>query len=361
MERRAGFTLIEILVVLSLLAVLMGLSAGLIQRAGQGNLLLQTAQSLASQLASARAQSYGNDRAYVSVEPGVVRTYRNRQVFHWPCEDFVKTTDSYELHHAGGGVEICEARQAGREGRFALFSSEGQVDLGDPPWLDFVDGFSIRCRIRPNEATGLGIQTLFKKGPGLLVNLRPSEAGRFGVEAKIRLKPKAGAPTTGGEYLLRTGDREGETLPEWSSPVLAGRWYDLRITYDRNTFTIHVDEHLRAIRSDKRNRMWPNNDRFVIGSGYQGAFDSLVISGIFEDDDDRYDIPEAVSWIDDQGAALEGTTYIHFKNRSLDPRYHAEPVTLWFRLDSGDENEKGARRIVTVSLSGETFIKLPSE
>ena len=108
MERRAGFTLIEILVVLSLLAVLMGLSAGLIQRAGQGNLLLQTTQSLASQLASARAQSYGNDRAYVLVEPRMVRTYRNRPVFHWPCEDFVKTTDSYELQYAGGGVAICE-------------------------------------------------------------------------------------------------------------------------------------------------------------------------------------------------------------------------------------------------------------
>jgi len=359
-ERRAGFTLIEILVVLSLLAVLMGLSAGLIQRAGQGNLLLQTAQSLASQLASARAQSYGNDRAYVSVDPRAVRTFRNRQVFHWPCEDFVKTTDSYELQHAGGGVEICEAKLAGREGRFAIFNG-GRCDLGDPPWLDFVDGFSIRCRIRPNDSSGPGIQTLFKKGPGLVVNLRPDDEGRFGIEAKIRLRPKAGAATTGGDYLLRTGDREGETLPEWRSPLLAGRWYELRISYDRNTFTIHVDESLRGIRSDKRNRMWPNNDRFVIGSGYQGAFDSLVIAGIFEDDDDRYDVPDAVSWIDEKGEPVVGTRYVHFKNRSLDPRYHAEPISFWFRLDSGDENERGARRIVTVSLSGETFIKLPSE
>ncbi|MHC4135278.1 MAG: prepilin-type N-terminal cleavage/methylation domain-containing protein [Planctomycetota bacterium] len=359
MERRAGFTLIEILVVLSLLAVLMGLSAGLIQRAGQGNMLLQTAQSLASQLASARAQSYGNDRAYVSVEPRVVRTYRNRQVFHWPCEDFVKTTDGYELQHAGGGVEISEPREAGREGRFAIFSG-GRVDLGDPPWLDFVDGFSIRCRIRPGAPTGLGIQTLFKKGPGLVVSLRPHEAGRFGIEAKIRLRPKPGSATTGGDYVLVTGDREGETLPEWRSPLLAGRWYELRITYDRNTFTIHVDERLRAIRSDKNNRMWPNDDRFVIGSGFLGGFDSLVLSGIFEDDDDRYDIPEAVSWIDDQGKPKEGATYIRFKNRSLDPRYHAEPIWLWFRLDQGEEGG-GARRVVTVSLSGETFIKLPSE
>jgi len=358
-ERRAGFTLIEILVVLSLLAVLMGLSAGLIQRAGQGNMLLQTVQSLASQLASARAQSYGNDRAYVSVEPRVVRTYRNRQVFHWPCEDFAKTTDSYELKYAGGGVEISEPKEAGREGRFAVFSG-GSVDLGDPPWLDFRDGFSIRCRVRPGAPTGLGIQTLFKKGPGIVVSLRPREAGRFGIEAKIRLKPKPGSTSTGGDYVLATGAREGATLPEWRSPLLAGRWYELRITYDRNTFTIHVDESLRAIRSDKNNRMWPNNDRFVIGSGFQGGFDSLVISGIFEDDDDRYDVPEAVNWIDDQGQPRDGATYIHFKNRSLDPRYHAEPIRLWFRLDQGEEG-KGARRMVSVSLSGETFIKLPSE
>jgi prepilin-type N-terminal cleavage/methylation domain-containing protein len=358
-ERRAGFTLIEILVVLSLLAVLMGLSAGLIQRAGQGNRLLQTAQSLASQLASARAQSYGNDRAYVSVEPKAVRTFRNRQVFHWPCEDFVKTTDSYELNYAGGGVEIAESHLAGREGRYAIFSG-GSVDLGDPPWLDFVDGFSIRCRIRPGEAAGLGIQTLFKKGPGLLVSLRPYEAGRFGIEAKIRLRPKPGSTTTGGDYVLVSGDREGATLPEWRAPLLSGRWYELKITYDRNTFTIHVDEKLRGVRSDKSNRMKPNNDPFVIGSGFSGGFDSLVISGIFEDDDDRYDIPDAVTWIDGLGNAREGSAFIHFKNRSLDPRYHAEPIRLWFRLDQGEEGG-GARRVVTVSLSGETFIKLPSE
>ncbi|MHC4493007.1 MAG: hypothetical protein ACYTDU_15435, partial [Planctomycetota bacterium] len=67
-----------------------------------------------------------------------------------------------------------------------------------------------------------------------------------------------------------------------------------------------------------------------------------------------------VTWIDGLGNAREGSAFIHFKNRSLDPRYHAEPIRLWFRLDQGEEGG-GARRVVTVSLSGETFIKLPSE
>ena len=82
-----GFTLIEILVVLTLMGVLFGLSIGFVARAGKGNLLIQAAQSIVSQVATSRAQSQGNDTAYVKVETNAAgetrfRSYRNRQVFH---------------------------------------------------------------------------------------------------------------------------------------------------------------------------------------------------------------------------------------------------------------------------------------
>jgi prepilin-type N-terminal cleavage/methylation domain-containing protein len=365
-DRRArGFTLIELLVVLSLLGVLMGLSIGFIQRAGKGNLLLQTAHTLASNLASARAQSYGSSRAYVSIErpedltkKAFLRTFRFRQVFAWQCEDFEKASELGVLSRSGG-VEISDTAQGNREGKYAIFTEGGQVSLGSPPWLGFRDGCSLQFRIRVADDASGNMQ-LFRKGSGLLVNLVAADSGRFDIGARIRLQKDEDEPGSGGDLDLRTGDRDAATVSEWGGPILRGRWYDVKVAYDRNEFTIHVNDSLRAVRTDKSGRMHPNTDPFVIGGGFIGQFDSLVIGGIFEDDDDVFEIPENVVWLDDQGKPRTGKFNVHFRNRSLDPRYHPKPVRLVFRLDTGEEG-KGAQRIVTVRMSGETFVLRPDE
>ena len=50
MRTRRAFTLIEVLVVMSLLGVLFGLSIGLVAKAGRGNALIQAANSFAGQI-----------------------------------------------------------------------------------------------------------------------------------------------------------------------------------------------------------------------------------------------------------------------------------------------------------------------
>jgi len=348
-----GFTLIEVLVVMTLLAVLMGLSVGFITRAQSGNRLLLATNSIAGQLASARAQSYGNDTSYVHVrttEAGetTVKTFRDRQVFAWPAEDFEKASETGFLDRAGD-VEI--STDLGLEGHYAVFSPQGSISLGDPPWLDFLDGFSIECRLRPDGTGG----SLFKKGDVLSVNVVQGGGGRLGIEAKIRLQhDEAGQGE--GWYDVRTGVREAEIVPEWSAPLLPGRWHDVRIAYDRNVFTIHVDGRLRAVRSDRRNLLYMNNEGFVIGGGYAGGFDGLVVSGIFEDDQDRFDMAAEVLHITPAGETAVGDLLIHFRNRSLDPQYHSAPVRIWLQLNEGP-NRQGAKRIVEVALSGETFVR----
>lgn len=361
--RRAspGFTLLEVLVVMGILAVLMGLSAGFIQRAGRGNLLTQAIDEVGTRLATVSNASVGNAEAFVSLEPRengstTVRASRFRQVYCWPCEDFDRASEDGNLTKQGD-VKIADGPVPSREGRHVVFGSGSGIDLGKASWLDMQDGVSLQCRLFAGSA-GSGA-TLFRKGRAFQVKLVHVGGGRYDVEFEVSLQPDREGQG-GGTTSVRTGTREAEELPEWKGPILANRWMDLRCSYDRNSLSIYVDDNLRAVRGRLDRRMALDPDQpLIVGGGYQGGFDSLVISGIFEDDEDRFDIPPGVRWIDAEGKPVEKPLRIHFLNRSLDPRRHERPIDLHFRLDEG--NGEGPRRRLHVTLSGEVFPKGPGE
>ncbi len=357
-----GFTLVEVLVVLGLLGVLMGIGAGMISRLGRGNVLIQTTYSLASQLATARARAYGPSTARVEItadEDGEVtlRAYRSRSVFTWLCEGFDSASE--DVLKSVGAVEISTDSLGNREGRYAIFAKGGQVSLGSPPWLAFRDGFTLRCRVRPAQLSGT--LKLISRGPGFTIALVPAGEGRFDIEAKIRLdKDPGNEKDTGGDCVLRTGLNGATPVPEWSGPLLGGRWAEIQITYDRSALQIHVNDRLRGRRADKRGPIQLRNEPFVIGDGYQGDFDSLTIGGIFEDDDDRYSVPGSVQWVDGSGKVHSNAkATVHFRNRRLDPRFHPTAARFLFRLDTGEE--QGPRRLVVVRRSGESAVMLPDE
>jgi len=363
-RRNDGFTLIEILVVISIIAVLMGFGVGMIQRAGIGNLLTQTTNAASNLLAAARASAYGSASSYVVFTTekeggGTIRVYRQRPVFTWQCEN-LEDASEIDVLKAEGNVEIVKGDVPSLSGKHAQFDGSSRVVLQNRPWQQFVDGFSLECRVRIPADTTKQRMELFKKGRAIEIAVIGAGAGRYGVEAKIRLAPDEQGEG-GGSFALRTGERGAETVLEWQGPMLAGRWHDLRVSYDRNRYVIQVDGSVRGIRTERRNRMDPSVGEDAsdchIGEGFEGGFDALQMGGIYEDDDDRFNIDPIVYRIDDAGQNLAGRLAIHFRNRQLDPQHHTEPVEMRFRLgDPQGEGNEPVRRIV-VGLSGETFVK----
>jgi len=369
MRRSRGFTLVEILVVLSLFAVLMGLGVGMIQRAGSGNMLTQTTNAMANLLATARAGAYGSATAYVTVEStpeggGVLRVFRQRPVLTWHCENFEDASE-IELISRAGMVDVAsDAPLPSMAGKHIVFQNGGRVDIEDRPWLQFIDGFSIECRLLVPSATSKQRMRLFKKGSAIEIAIMAGPGGRFDIEATIRLGPDDEGKGQ-GKYTVRTGERGPEEVVEWRGALLTDRWHDVRIAYDRNEFTIQVDGSLRGIRTGKSNPMAPDlgdsTTKLVIGDGYEGGFDSLQIGGIYEDDDDRFEYAENVYRIDEEGKPISGLEFIHFRNRQLDPQHHTRPLRLEFRLGEDEDAVKAPRRIVFIGLSGESFVKRPGE
>ena len=129
----------------------------------------------------------------------------------------------------------------------------------------------------------------------------------------------------------------------------------IHIEYNRDRFVIKVDGRIRGVNSSKKQAMRIEAESdFVIGNGYMGGMDSLLIAGVFEDEDDRIFLPTSILWVNPAGEAYENKSLgLFFRNRALDPTRHPDgKVLVRFKLDDPD----GATRTIRISPTGEPSI-----
>ena len=287
----------------------------------------------------------------------ILRAFRFHQVFNWNCEDLSRASEDVLSDSANmlSGVAMGEGDASG-EGRHVTFNGGATLNLGNYSWLQMRDGIDLKVRLRPEKTAGSGGITLFNKRGSYQVRLRRGSEGGYDVEVEVKLKQVRPGGGDGGQTQsskLVTGFRDAAEIPEWRQPLHPGQWYDLRISYDRNELSIFVDGRVRGQRTDLNGPLNLEDTPLLIGEGYVGGFDSLVISGIFEEDDDRFETARTVEWVDADGKPKDELYRIHYRNRALDPRHHQAAVTVRFRL----EGERGASRTIRIALSGELFVE----
>jgi len=321
-SKSAGFTLIEVLVVMAIISVLMGFGIGMYQSlSGLGkatqarNTIIETIQTVkgsSMKLEAALVVDPEGNLVY-GLEFGTVASCN----FEVPTDPDADTTriqglsykegantggelKPYPFGHTGGGIE---------------FSAGGEVNFANYADYDLVEGVTMKIWVYP---TANVTADLIRKG------------NSYG----MRLKRGPGAPIVEGFLALgEMTDENGvvgagkERFDTGKYALKLNRWNGIELQYDRNTISISIDVYGRGaverfVKRDERRPIEPDLEAdLIVGSPqFQGRMDDLQVLGIIAGTTRR--LPSDV--------AIEGDKVrtIFFKGGKLDPRYHQAPETI---------------------------------
>lgn len=322
--RDRGFTLLELLVVLALIATLMGIGTGLFKKVGSGRALALSAvkDNLRATRTFAIEQSAVASLQF-RPEDGAMISSSFLSVGNWHFEDERSRgwpTDA----DLSGGLEIASSGAIGRSLRIPR-ESRGFAALGNAPSFNPDHGILIDLFVkleesqdRPILAKGLGYQLLATGDDGVALRVRCRERGVL-------------------------GQGEGETRSIAVSGGLSqSRFVHVQASYDGRSLRIELDGRVRGVQEfTTRATLWPDvetpltigtPDSRFLGSVDEVRISSLVLAENHIAEEIRFEKPLTV-YFDPSGR--------------LDPLRHTEPVAVTMIFD-GDR-----KRDVVVGLFGE--------
>jgi prepilin-type N-terminal cleavage/methylation domain-containing protein len=310
-----GFTLLEMLLVLAILAVVLGgglglfasLDAGKRQAAGQVKSVLRSAQN----------------SAIARQAPARVRLDRSRSELV-PSALFVIGTWQFEKGSLEGALELGGTNKGGvveeqgflgdalsfggKRGAFA------DIPVEHDPAYDFSAGFLVECAVR-REETGAG--RLLAIGESIWIDVSAAGELRAGF---LAAQVKEGL-----------AERAGRVVAQSAAGALApSRWTRLSVDYDRARLAISVDGVLVAIQEDD-SPVWRVSGPLRLSDPhlpFPGAIDALVIATVVTGEPSR--LPESVR------LAADSPTEIRFDaGGRLDRSVHPGPVRFTLEYAEG--------------------------
>ena len=320
---RRGVTLLELLVVLTLIASLLGIGVGIASRLtfGRGAAIEMVRDVL--QAARAYAVAQGSPARVLALREGrAIQRTGLRPIGGWHFEgDGTEGAFSLKLDLRGARVV-----EEGRIGSALSFEEGGfaEAPVGSLSAWSTRDGFGFEADVRVDHGGGI----VARRGESWKLEVR----GDGSVGADVTLVSATKGEEVRGERL------RVETVP---GLVLEGRWARLGLFYDRLHLRLSVDGVERARSRRARERVWLDPSPLRLSDPertFHGAVDEVRVSSVVADEPRV--LPDGVEFGQD---LLE----IRFDAAgNLDPSFHDGPVSVGLLYDGG------ARRAVEVGSYG---------
>jgi len=323
-NRRAAFTLVELLLVLALLGMILGIGLGAFSRLNLGDrvavAIVQDALRSAQNFAVGRGAPA---RVRIDAKTGAIRTEGMQVVGTWHFED-LPIRGAFELEGALLGGRLVEDGFQGRGLSFVGEPARSKVEIpvqGDPAW-NLRDGFALRIALRPHA----GGSSRTGQAGGAVLTLGESAGLETTEQGAVRAWIAAEVADEHGE--LRKGGRiPVETLP---LALVDDRWSLVEVQYDRRTLRLWIDGVLAAA-VEEIAPVWKLDGPIVISPATQpwpGTVDSLVVSCVAAQEENR--LPSGVAF-----AAGTISEVLFAPGGGLDRGFHREPVRIELAYDDG--------------------------
>ncbi len=331
-----GITLIEILIVTSIMAVLMGISIGFISKLNRVVGLKAEAARLDAVLRKARNTASSDETEAVvriDADRNSVTAFVVRTVGLWHFEDNVTTGFGNNASVSGPKLS---SPSGGKIGRCFVFQKGDTINCGNLHTFNLPLGLSFEAWVFPADGNP-GV--ICQKGRGF----------KCGIE--------------GGFFYARLRDVGEAATSERRLHVPPGMWSHVRLDFDGTRLRVFVNGALGgsfprdsgASKSQKADRsqeqktfkFTPDDESDLLIGGEKGQFrgkiDEVRISGIT--DEDAEFLSETVQFSIEESTSME----IHFdQSGKLDPEYHEKPVTLVIVSRA----EKSKKESITLGMTG---------
>jgi prepilin-type N-terminal cleavage/methylation domain-containing protein len=353
--RARGFTFLELLVVMGIMAVLAGLGVGFLKAVGRTSRIVQAREILRETAFACKHSSNGGTRAifdlHERVRDGkkvlVVGAATARTVLTHQFETLDAASNDYPLKPVGK-VEIVSH---GYVGHAAHFVSGSYLDFEPQSAFAMTEGIEIDVWLKPEGANSA--MTVLEGEGAYRLQLRRDKAGKgYDVVLSLWLK----SPELAGDDVRSPGVKTDFATED--GPVRAdGVWTHVQARYDGVDPSIRVDDIERLPRKPRPKVAVLGKDEIPAGSpptrrlvvpeggvvhltvsaptsGFVGSMDMLNLGGVFRSSDVEREI---------SGLILERPRLpvrVVFQNGRLDPLEHPEDVLLVFREEA---NPNGPR------------------